>query len=268
MYHNLGFNMARVDQMDWRYLDTQPATFLSLLSQVASAADANGVYTIYGFPQQPVCFSLSIRNAYASGSALLAAWWQNGVIPVSAGSPYAGMTLWEAAFQGWWKPVVQALDSHRSTVGYSLWNEPTGTTIQLLHNYYQYMAQRLRTVTSKAIVFQLNVGDSGSSGVISIMQTVAPTKDLAPIVFEGHMYSDAYSQLALWGQGAASVGAYGFIGETHNLDLQFYQQLKSMGWATEYYRWSCDSLLDAVTCQLTSQATQLSQVYNQVWGSL
>jgi hypothetical protein len=99
---------------------------------------------------------------------------------------------------------------------------------------------------------------------------MAPTSDLKPYVFEGHLYgadSTALAILAAWGQGATNAGAYGFIGETHNLDLQFYTQVRSQGFATEYYRWSCDSLLTVGTCQLTATATQLSQVYTQVWGA-
>lgn len=271
MYHDLGFNLARVDTGDWQFSDTNSSVFASGMAQIADASDANGVYCIYwaGGSNNFYLFPTSLTGAYASSGDFYNAWWQNGVVP---SGKFAGMTLWEALFQGFTKPLYQAVGSHPSTIGFAYWNEPAGLPpngLQLMHNFYQYEAQRLRTLTSTiAFVFQVNPGTSNNVNSAPLIVAIAPASDLKPYVFESHMYSYDSGVLSAWIQGATQAGAYGFIGETHiTTDINFYTQLHNAGWATEYYRWSCDSLLTRGTCQLTSAATQLSQIYAQVWGS-
>ncbi|MGD0476840.1 MAG: hypothetical protein ABSB29_01590 [Nitrososphaerales archaeon] len=186
---------------------------------------------------------------------------------------FADTTLWEALFQGYIKPLYQVVGSHPSTIGFEYWNEPAGLPnspgpLITLHNYYEYEAQRLRTLSSTiAVVFQANPGTVDNADSASIITAIAPTTDLKPYVFEGHMYSYDSGTLVAWGQGAQMAGAYGFIGETHDTDVPFYTTVHSLGFATEYYRWSCDSLLGS-NCQPTSTALTLSTVYNLIWGSM
>ena len=113
---------------------------------------------------------------------------------------------------------------------------------------------------------------SASSG--PLIGAMAPTPDLKPYAFEGHMYGYDASVLTAWAQGSASVGAGAYIGETNQVILPFYTTLHNLGIGTDFYRWSCDSLLVRTTpvnvCwtspTLASTATQLSQLYVQVWG--
>jgi hypothetical protein len=277
MMKSLGFNLARIPA-DWKLLD-QNASMSTLWTQVASTADANGIYCIWIFGGDYNSMPLSLVSQYSSESAFYIAWWSDGVVP---SGQYAGITLWEAEFQGLWKPLVQDVGSHPSTIGLTLWNEPSGLPssgpfgdpLHTLHAYYEYETQRIRTLSDIAVGFQATSNGGGSSTSIPI---VAPTSDLKPYYFEGHMYSYNSTMLSDWALGASEASAMGYIGETHDLTLAFYQQIHSQGWAITWFSWTCGGGTDLLssqtptvtsTCQPDSDALQLSQDYTQVWGPL
>jgi len=269
MMKSLGFNLARIP-VDWKYLDTNSST-PSVWASVAANADANGVYCIWLFGGgDPTVMPRSITSQYSSAASFYSAWWSNGIIP---GGKYAGTSLWDAEFQGLWKPLLQVVGSHPSTVGLGLWNEPSGLpnsgvfgdSLHTLHAYYEYETQRIRTISNIAVGFQVTSNGGGDSTTIPI---VAPSPDLKPYYFEGHVYSYSSSTLSDWALGVSNVGALGYVGETQVLTLAFYQQLKSQGWSVSWFSWTCNGgteLLDT-NCRPDSNAIQLSQEYSQVWG--
>ncbi|MEM0117558.1 MAG: cellulase family glycosylhydrolase [Conexivisphaerales archaeon] len=275
----LGFNLARVDNLDWNYMYQNQSQCQQLLEQVANYADQSGVSCIYHFGgQNSNVMPRALTSLYSSISAFYDAWWANQTIPSGR---YAGLTLWEASYQGFWKPVLQAVDSHKSTIGYGLWNEPSGLPnspgpLVTLHNYYTYITQRIRSVSKKVITFQVT---SNGGGDASSIAAVAPTQDLLPYAFEGHMYSYDPAAFAGWAQGVQKIGGYGLLGEWHvspsdsNLeqDITLYLNLvKQYGFATTWYSWTCGGntdLLQPTSCQPTSECQLLSTLYTKVLGT-
>jgi hypothetical protein len=100
-------------------------------------------------------------------------------------------------------------------VAYRLLNEPTNPynwNAVSLHNYYEYMTQQIRTLSTKAVTFQANAGGGG----IGIIGSLAPTIDLKPYVFEIHNYqgvlnSNPYPQACTDARNAGAIGC--FLGE-------------------------------------------------------
>jgi hypothetical protein len=277
MMKSLGFNLVRIN-VDWKFLDAN-SSMLALWTEVASDADANGLHCIWLWSGQDYnSVPLSIVDAYGNNqAAFYSAWWSNGVIP---SGKFGGVTLWDAEFQGLWTPLIQTIGSHPSTIGYGLWNEPAGLpnsgvfgdSLHTLHAYYEYETQRLRTISRVAVGFQVTSNGGGTSTSIPI---VAPTPDLKPYYFEGHMYSYDAATLSDWALGVSTARALGYVGETHDPTLSFYEQIHSQGWAVTWFSWTCGGGNDLLssptpsitsTCEPDSNAVQLSQNYNQVWG--
>jgi hypothetical protein len=268
---SLGFNFARVDGLDWRYMDQNPSALLPLLQQVAQYADSNGIYCNYLFGGGYEKFPLGLVSGM-TGQQFYTAFWSNSLT-------YNGTSVWEALFQGLFKPTIQALDSHPSTIGYGIMNEPwtksQAPTDAQLHNYDEYITQRIRTLSSKAVVFQ-----STSIAAASIVAD-APTPDLKPYVYEGHNYQVGFDPYSNWISGAQQAQAVGvYHGEWHvypgssttQADItHFVTEAKNFKMSTTWFIWTCHSnspeLLDN-NCQPTSECLLLSQLYTQILGYL
>jgi hypothetical protein len=277
---SLGFNLARVDNMDWNYMDKDKSAYQALLQEVGRYADSNGVACIYHFGGgNSNMMPRSLTALYPSLSAFYSAWWNNEVIP---SGEYGGLNMWEASFQGLWKPLIETVNSYNSTLGYGLWNEPTGLPnspgpLVTLHNYYEYLTQRIRSVSSGIVMFQVTSNGGGDEASI---KAVAPSKDLGPYGFEGHMYSLDPVEFAGWAQGVSSIGGYGLLGEWHvsptdsglQQDITSYLDLvKEYGFATTWYSWTCGGgtdLLQPTSCQPTNECSTLSSLYQQILGPL
>lgn len=275
----LGFNLARVDNMDWNYMYQNQSAYQQLLTQVASYADQSGISCIYHFGgQDSNKIPRALTSLYPSISAFYNAWWSNQTVP---SGKFAGLSLWEASFQGLWKPLLQTVDSHPSTLGYGLWNEPSGLPnspgpLVTLHNYYTYITQRIRTISNKVVTFQVTGNGGGDQYSIP---AVAPPRDLLPFAFEGHMYSLDPSAFDGWALGVQKTGGYGLLGEWHvspsdsNLSQDisaFIQLVKKYGFATTWYSWTCGGntdLLQPTSCQPTSECQLLSSLYTSILGA-
>lgn len=249
-------------------MDINQTQLVALLQEVATYADTNGIYCIYHFGGNADRMPRAFLGIYGSSSAFYNAWWSDSVVPSGR---YAGLTLWEASFQGLWTPLIQTVDSHPSTIGYGLWNEPVGLPnspgpLVTLHNYYEYITQRIRTLSVKATVFQVT---SNGGGDDTSIKAVAPTPDLKPYVFEAHMYSTDPTAFAGWAQGVTDSGAYGFLGEWHQDITNTLNLVKQYGFATTWFSWTCGGgtdLLTPTSCQPDANAIALSQGYQQILG--
>ena len=164
IFKSLGFNYARIDDIDWKAIQSNQSGEMALLTQVANACDANGIYCV---DIGGVTSTLNRIPSNIGGGAygytsqgftnFLTDFFQNKNTAISGIPVYNGWTVWEALFQQEWKPLIQTLNSHPSTIGYELDNEPNNGvgSVANLHNYYEYMTQRIRTLTTKAVVFQV-----------------------------------------------------------------------------------------------------------------
>ena len=272
---SLGFNLARIDGLDWRYAEQNPNVLMPLWEGVAQNADSNGVATIYHFPNDRNKFPRSIVNQFSTGKDFWEAFWANSIT-------YSGMSIWEAVFQGLWKPLIQTVDAHPSTLGYGLMNEPIFETATQLHDYHQFIAQRIRTLTSKVLCFSASGGGGGGSpqGIAAI----APPKNLGPLVFEGHNYQTTFDPTSEWVAGANLAGAIGvWYGEfnvkangrsvsdpTLIADIEhFVKPCKKFNIAPTWYSWTSGGRTDLLNADNTptGECQLLSQLYQQILGA-
>ena len=270
VYRANGFNFARIS-LDWNYFYQDPTGAANILTQDADACDASGVacYYMWGGSYQFIPGPIS---AAWSGSVFNSNFAADANIPV-VGTPWDGQPAWKAAWNGLFSPAVQILDSHSSTVGYAFENEPNqGWTNSQLEAYYLYMAQQLRTVSSKAFIFQANGGGSGGGGSATIAQ-LAPA-GYGPYVFEIHNYQDVnsynpypsvVSQCPYAGWAWVLLGEWG--GTSNPTAQQMTDELnavKQNGMAEEWFSYDGDATTGALKPPLTS----LAQVQAQVYGTI
>ena len=211
---NLGFNYARVGDLDWNYMMTNPTKYDALLQDVANAADANGFSVTYIFGGGDLrvydqAFFTPDGGPYCQGSAScysnFTADFFNNNLSLYPNGLYNGQTVWQIMFDSFIKELIQQLDGHASTVGYEIINEPHATSSQL-YNYYEYELTQMRTMTTKALVLQGNAGGVGS------VQDF-PSSNLAPFVYEIHNYQGVlnYNPYPQTAQNCKNAGCSGVV---------------------------------------------------------
>ena len=281
VYKQKGFNFARIS-LDWNYMMNNPSGATAILQQDANACDASGIscYYMWGGSYQYIPPSLENLFGCASNDVCFHNnFGNNAVIPAGSGTPYDGQTLWQAVFNGLFKPAIQTLDSHSSTVGYAPFNEPnTGWSNTQLTNYYLYEAQQFRTLTAKAFIFQAFAGGAGGGGRATIQQ-LCPAS-YKPCVFEIHNYQgvvnynpypSVVSQCAAAGcagvflgeWGASSNPPAGYSSETQFMTAEL-NAVKLNGMGNEWFDYSGTN---PTTGALTATLQLLSQLDGQILGS-
>jgi hypothetical protein len=173
VYKASGFNFARIS-LDWYYAEVDPSGFQSLLTSDANACDANGISCYYMWGGSYQYIPPDLENAWGCAGDDICFhnnFGADAAIPSGTGTPWDSQPVWQALWNGLFKPAIQVLDSHTSTVGYAPFNEPnTGWTNSQLISFYAYMAQQIRTLSSKAVIFQASGGGSGGGGSATIGQ--------------------------------------------------------------------------------------------------
>jgi hypothetical protein len=161
-----GWNLIRV-AISWTRVIQNQSAYVSALKEVANEADANGLYVIYNNEVSvgtgwPDC----VFSQYSTPTNFYAAWWANQVICNGDNNPSEnGVNGWQASWNQFWIPTIQTVDSHVSTLGYEIMNEPpvapSGETQQ---TFNQWFYNQVRTVSSKAVVFDPPYGNPGGGG--------------------------------------------------------------------------------------------------------
>jgi hypothetical protein len=151
--------------------------------QVANEADNLGMQVVYdaharGNLEPKWFFPKSLVLSYGTGASFYDAWWTDNVT-------YNGTTGWQAEWLDFWVPVLRTVDSHISTLGYEIMNEPhpDGEPLRDLQKFNQFMANDLQSSTGKTIVF---MGPYVSLVPSSDIE-VAP-KHIANLVMDAHCY--------------------------------------------------------------------------------
>ncbi|HEV2139098.1 MAG TPA: hypothetical protein VGR53_09680 [Nitrososphaerales archaeon] len=279
VYKSAGFNFARID-LNWYYWLANPSGLQTTLTSEANACDANGVYCYYqggGSADAPQPSWVNLWGCAGSYNCYLGHFVANDVIPSGSGTGYDNQPIWQVQAT-YMKSVIQYLDSHPSTVGYGFGNEPGSpwTNAQLIA-FYKYMAQQLRTISTKAFIFQANQGGSGGGGAATIQQ-LAPT-GYGPYVFEIHNYQgvlnyNPYPQVA---SDCSAAGCAGwFLGEwgasnspppNYTSESQFMTlEVTSAHNNGGGLQWFDYSGANPNTGALDATLTLLSQTYYQVLG--
>src|SRR5215204_639114 len=185
---NIGMNHVRY-VLYWEAYENNPTFFLKELENVANFADKWGLNIIYdnhqfhtsswldnkrgtGFPS-----FLFDKHLYPSDSGITTSsnstttglwwtnWWNRNITDQE--NKIDGWTL-QAHFL---KTLVKLLDTHNSTTGYEILNEPqVFSTDQWpkIGKYYEYMINELRQQTNKTIVIDMTIPIKFNDSVINV----------------------------------------------------------------------------------------------------
>lgn len=275
MMKSYGFNLIRVP-ISWKAYLANPTQYAGYLQQVASEADANGISVVYvGFAgsggggttgwsyNTQQFFPSSILSGYSDQSTFYSAWWANQV-----------PNGWNEVASQFWQPLVQIVDSHSSTLGYEIMNEPSYgfTSYSQVQPYNQFVYNTIRQAgSSKYVVWCAKDGTDLSS---SDMLASAPKG--SNIVFDIH-YTGTSSGSAIAalesniGISAVWAGEWGStVGLTSAEIVSQYQFYKQYGLPSTIWEWNCGTsnwdLLNG-SCQPNTVLPLIQQAYNQVYGS-
>ena len=179
----------------WESYERDPTNFMLELQSVAQAADKYNVNVIYdnhqfhtsswfnpqrgtGFPS----FLFQDNPAYPAGNgggpkyAPAKAWWTdwwNQAVKDTNGTD--GWTL-QAEFL---KKIVGTLDSHKSTLGYEILSEPQVHNVdqwEKIGKFNTFMVNELRKLTSKVLVYSMNIPIDLKSPINLIPENLAKMK--------------------------------------------------------------------------------------------
>ncbi|HZE77731.1 MAG TPA: cellulase family glycosylhydrolase [Nitrososphaeraceae archaeon] len=278
-----GMNSIRY-LFSWESYEKNPSLFINELTEVAKAADKSGINVIYdnhqyhisswldpakgyGFPSflfKDDILNFRVGSGGSSDSPSAQKWWTNWynrtITTVHSDRKTDGWTL-QAEFL---KKVVRTVDHYKSTLGYEILNEPIIYSVdqwEKLGNYNTFIANALRTVTNKIIVFdrQLPSGIGGSIDAVPQNMIKMAPKNIPNLVFKTTLFglptacSYAEARLNTAARTAQILGIPLWIGEFNigisleapvahisqtelNLFVQKFRELKAWGWA--FWLWS------------------------------
>ncbi len=193
----------------WESYERDPTNFMLELQSVAQAADKYNINVIYdnhqfhtsswfnpqrgtGFPS----FLFQDNPSYPAGNgggpkyAPAKAWWTdwwNRAVKDTNGTD--GWTL-QAEFL---KKIVGTLNSHKSTLGYEILSEPQVHSVdqwEKIGKFNTFMVNELRKLTSKVLVYSMNIPIDLKSPINLIPENLAKMKpqNSSNIVFKISIY--------------------------------------------------------------------------------
>jgi hypothetical protein len=186
---NIGMNHIRY-VLYWEAYENNPTLFLKELENVANLADKLGLKVIYDNHQ----FHTSSWLDYKRGTGFPSFLFDKHLYPIDSGVTTSSnsttttgvwWTNWwnrnitdqETEVDGWilqahfLKTLVKLLDTHNSTKGYEILNEPqVFSTDQWpkIGKYYEYMINELRQQTNKTIVIDMTIPIKFNDSVINV----------------------------------------------------------------------------------------------------
>jgi len=279
--------------------------YLSALQTLANEADKLGFSVVYDFHSgSHACGDCTVRlfptivetDSRCTGDpCFIDAYETNGF---DVGS----QSVWAYQMTNFWEPIIEQVDSHPSTIGYELWNEPptSGSTLEAYHTYF---ANQMRDctacgtnapLTDKAIVFGSADYDTEPSSSIA-----PPAADCnspyAGCVIDVHLYqdSDPTNVIASFASTASSMGDPIILGEfglnsggspislsnsqAQTLVHEYVSAAKNYGLGIAKWYWNCyegtdqamdwDSLLTPSCGTNTELLTLLASAYNTYFGN-
>ena len=228
----------------WESYERDPSNFMLELQSVAQAADKYNVNVIYdnhqfhtsswfnpqrgtGFPS----FLFQDNPAYPAGNgggtkyAPAKAWWTdwwNRAVKDTNGTD--GWTL-QAEFL---KKIVGTLDSHKSTLGYEILSEPQVHNVdqwEKIGKFNTFMVNELRKLTSKVLIYSMNIPIDLKSPINLIPENLAKMKpqNSTNIVFKISIYGlpteSSYQQQKFntFLQASNITGVPIYVGEWNNV---------------------------------------------------
>lgn len=257
MISSSGWNLIKV-YLSWVTYQNNPSTYITNLKAVASSAESNGIYVIYnmGATADAGCsdnvWPCTMYNICNNGDA--------GPCPAFWSALYANQITpddWSAQWNNFWSPIINAVGSNPSTLGYEILNEPLNpgsAPASQIQQYNQYFAGKMRSVMSSSqyVLFMgtCNNPDAcgyGGSGSLGVVQQ-APT-GLSNIAIDFHRYADN-STINPGGGASSDFAYYAEAGQELNMPVLIGE-------------WAVCGLSYPDTCSTItqSQATQVVQSY-------
>jgi len=228
----------------WESYERDPTNFMLELQSIARAADKYNVNVIYDNhqfhtsswlnPQRGTGFpSILFQDnpAYTAGGgggpkyAPAKAWWTdwwNRAVKDTNGTD--GWTL-QADFL---KKIVGTLDGHKSTLGYEILSEPQVHSVdqwEKIGKFNTFMVNELRKLTSKTLVYSMNIPVDLKSPINLIPENLAKMKpqNSTNIVFKISIYglptqgSYQADRLETFLKAATIAGVPVYVGEWNNV---------------------------------------------------
>jgi hypothetical protein len=240
------WNMIRVP-IGWDLAEASPTNFISYLSTMATEADAQGLFLYYDFHAIKDCgWPSALVSQYSTIAEFYTAWWGNKVT-------YRSQNAWQLHFNEFWKPLIQTVDSHSSTMGYEIMNEPPGTGTEE-QPYNQFVYDQIRSIGSTKTVIYCNPFDCPGCGPTF---GTGPSQSAKPsgtnIALDCHDYDSMGTTLAAhiaeWtavtGLVGVVMGEFGSRGTTETEAQTYltdhYTQIKNGGIASTYWWWASGS---------------------------
>jgi hypothetical protein len=276
-FRSLGWNLVRMDGLSWGMYQNDSSRFTSNLNRVINAANANGIYVIWGFANIPSSVPTDVHSNFADFGQYWTWWWNDGMYNGNQQS-LQGLPAWQAFFKGFVGPIVTKLDSQPCTLGYKFVNEPgnfpSSNSDSYLSAYYASIGSQVRAMGStKYFVYEGPGAHPGSVDLINSIQRSMSAGNYRPAIYDVHypqssgVSSDGpltvQNNVSFWdGEDFASyVVASGYM-----------QSFVQNNAASSVYRWDEDGNLLASGAgstpgTLTSGAYSLSNQQTQVLGT-
>jgi hypothetical protein len=247
LIHDAGMNHVRFI-FYWEAYEKNPSLFMKELDTVAQSAEKYGIKVIYdnhnyqtsswlesianGFPltlfesnpdRYPHDSGGSIK--YETAKIWWTDWWDRSVEDTN------GNDGWALQLQ-FLKKIVNTVDSHPSTIGYEILNEPqihSDNQWTKVGKYNTFMVDELRKITQKTIAYSQHIPTSmANNPTTSITMTPKNIAKMAPdnksnVVFKFTLYGLPYDskyqrdRLNILVKGAELAGVPLYIGEWNNV---------------------------------------------------
>jgi hypothetical protein len=191
-----GLNAIRVP-MFWEAYIVNPTSFVRGLQEISTTADQHGMCVVYDFHQGHAGshfdywgggFPSFLTGSYsADRNGELAFWvdyYDNNI-------SYNGIKIWDLHFNFIRDIVIKNVDSHPSTAGYEILNEPAVNDCNQftkLGNMHTYIASKIRGITSKLIFFDRAENQSCPDWNYQPYDTQVLPRGVLNIVFAPHIY--------------------------------------------------------------------------------
>jgi hypothetical protein len=258
-----GMNLVRVPYY-WEAYVSWPGAFMDELDLIAQSAQANDVCVIFdnhhwytssyfanvdfGKSGKPKGFPSFVMQGYpttgdyeSTAGLFWTDFWNNDI-------EVGGETIWElhADFVG---DVIAQVDHYDSVAGYEILNEPhlfNTSQYERLGAYHTFMAQEIRSLTDKKIVFDRETA-RGFQRMPSMEQTIVP-QGVSGLVYGPHLYSvptqgsQGENQVENFKEWAQEWGVEVLLGEwsgeTQEEVDAFVSVFRDAGFGWTYYKWA------------------------------
>jgi hypothetical protein len=280
-FRALGWNLIRVDGLDWGKFVKNETVYLANLKRFTDAANANGVWLIWGpgsdYMEVPADVLAGVQHS-GRWTNWWSYWWSDG--PYLGTDPsLQGLGIWEAWAKDFLVPIAKIVDPLPCTFAWKFTNEPRGiNSIVDLAKFYAVVGAAVRTVSSNTyLVYEGPNANSGYAGFINEIQTYMPSGvSYKPAIYDIHYPNSTILQSD--GAAAAANGVGFWNGECYSgwFSSSYLASHVSANAASNIFRWDEDGDLlmhspnpdgyPTPTGTLTSTATSLSARMNTALG--